>query len=173
DVAALDRLIPLVRAELHRRARRYMRRERRGHTLQTTALLHETYLRLIDARQVRFRDRGHFFAIAARLMRRILVDHARERGYQKRGGAARRVSFDEGLLLSPEPTLDVVALDAALAALEELDARKARVVELRFFGGLSVEETAEALEVSPETVRRDWRISKSWLLCRLDEAGGG
>ena len=169
DQAALDRLIPLVHAELHQRAGRYMRRERQGHTLQTTALIHETYLRLVDAQQVRWRNRAHFFAIAARLMRRILVDHARERGYQKRGGEARRVSLDEGLVLSPERGEDVVALDQALSALSELDPRKGRVVECRFFGGLSVEETAEALEVSSETVKRDWRLAKSWLLRRLDD----
>jgi RNA polymerase sigma-70 factor, ECF subfamily len=173
DAAALDRLIPLVYAELHRRARRYMRRERVGHTLQTTALVHEAYLKLIDAQGVRWQDRGHFFAIAARVMRRVLVDFARERGFQKRGGAARRVSFDETLALGEAPDTDVVALDEALGALAEIDSRKARVVELRFFGGLSIEETAEALEVSPETVRRDWRLAKSWLLRRLGEAEPG
>jgi RNA polymerase sigma-70 factor (ECF subfamily) len=170
DQAALDRLIPLVHAELYRRAKRYMGRERRGHTLQTTALIHEVYLRLVDAQQVRWQNRAHFFAIAARLMRRILVDHARERRYQKRGGEARRVTLDEGLVVSPERDYDLVALDDALSALGEVDLRKSRVVELRFFGGLSVEETAEALEVSPETVRRDWRLARSWLLRRLSES---
>ena len=164
DEAALDRLIPLVHAELYRRAKRYMRRERRGHTLQTTALIHETYLRLVDAQQVPWQNRAHFFAIAARLMRRVLVDHARERRYQKRGGDAQRVSLDEGLAIGPGQDEDLVALDEALSALGEVDPRKSRVVELRFFGGLSVEETAEALEVSPETVRRDWRLAKAWLL---------
>ncbi len=173
DPAALDRLIPLVQAELRRRATRYMRRERVGHTLQTTALVHEAYLRLVDAQGVRWQNRGHFFAIAARLMRQILVDFARERGYRKRGGGARRVSFDEVLALGQEPDTDIVALDEALRALAEVDDRKGRVVELRFFGGLSVEETAEALEVSPETVRRDWRLAKAWLLRRLTEAGPG
>jgi RNA polymerase sigma-70 factor (ECF subfamily) len=170
DQAALDRLIPLVHAELYRRAKRYMGRERRGHTLQTTALIHEVYLRLVDVQQVRWQNRAHFFAIAARLMRRILVDHARERRYQKRGGEARRVTLDEGLVVSPERDEDLVALDDALSALGEVDLRKSRVVELRFFGGLSVEETAEALEVSPETVRRDWRLARSWLLRRLSES---
>lgn len=171
DAGALDRLIPLVHAELHRRARRYMRRERVGHTLQTTALVHEAYLKLVDAQSVRWQNRGHFFAIAATVMRRILVDFARERGYQKRGGAARRVSFDEVLAIGEEPDTDILALDEALRALAEIDARKGRVVELRFFGGLTAEETAEALLVSPETVRRDWRLAKSWLLRRLGEAG--
>jgi RNA polymerase sigma-70 factor (ECF subfamily) len=171
DQAALDRLIPLVHAELYRRAKSYMRRERRGHTLQTTALIHETYLRLVDVRQVRWQNRSHFFAIAARLMRRILVDHARERSYQKRGGEARQVSLDENLVIGPERGEDLVALDEALSALAEVDPRKSRAVELRFFGGLSVEETAEALEVSPETVRRDWRLARAWLLRRLGELG--
>src|SRR5881397_567959 len=157
DQTALDRLIPPVHAELRRIARRYMRNERAGHTLQTTALIHEAYLRLIDAAQVRWQNRAHFFAIAARLMRQILVDFARERGYQKRGGGARKVSLDEAVL----------AVNEALSALDGIDARKSQVVELRFFGGLSVEETAEALKVSPETVRRDWRLARSWLLRRL------
>lgn len=169
DQAALDTLIPLVHADLHKRAERYMRRERRGHTLQATALIHETYLRLIDVQQVRWRNRAHFFAMAARLMRRILVDHARERRCQKRGGETRRVSLDEGLVLSPERGEDIVALDEALNALSEFDPRKGRVVECRFFGGLSGEETAEALDVSLETVKRDWRLAKSWLLRRLGE----
>jgi RNA polymerase sigma-70 factor (ECF subfamily) len=170
DQAALDRLIPLVHAELRARARRYMGRERRGHTLQTTALINETYLRLVDAQQVAWRNRSHFFAIAARLMRRILVDHARERRYVKRGGGARRVTFDEGLVLGRGRREDLVALDEVLSALGQLDPRKSAVVELRFFGGLSVEETAEALDVSPETVRRDWRLAKAWLLRRLGES---
>ncbi len=169
DRAALDRLIPLVHAELHGLAKRYMRRERAEHTLQTTALINEAYVRLINAQEVHWQNRAHFFAIAARLMRQILVDFARERGYQKRGGAARRVDFEEALLVSQGRDEDLVALDEALSALAEFDARKGRVVELRFFGGLSIEETAEALKVSPETVRRDWRLAKSWLLRRLTE----
>ena len=171
DRTALDRLIPLVHAELHRVAKRYMSRERAGHTLQTTALISEAYLRLIDAQEVRWQNRAHFFAIAARLMRQILVDFARDRGYQKRGGAARLVELDEALVVGRGRDENLVALDEALGALAEVDARKERVVELRFFGGLSVEETAEALKVSPETVRRDWRLAKSWLLRRLSEGG--
>ncbi len=163
DQAALERLIPLVHAELHLLAKRYMRQERAGHTLQTTALIHEAYLRLIDAQQVRWQNRAHFFAISARLMRQVLVDFARQRGYQKRGGAARRVSLDEALVVSQGRDDDLVALDEALSALAKIDERKSRVVELRFFGGLTEEEAAEALKVSPETVRRDWRLAKSWL----------
>jgi RNA polymerase sigma factor (TIGR02999 family) len=167
DDGALERLTPLVEAELRRLARGYMRRERRGHTLQTTALVNEAFLRLTDARRVRWQDRAHFLGISARLMRRVLVDHARSRGYQKRGGGARRVTLNEGLATAPEPALDVVALDRALSALAAVDARKGRVVELRYFGGLSVEETAEVLGVSPDTVKRDWRLAKLWLLREL------
>ena len=171
DASSLDRLIPVVYNELRRMAARYLRRERGDHTLQATALVHEAFLKLVDQRHVRWQNRAHFFAIAARLMRRVLVDHARERRYQKRGGDAQRVSLDEGLAIGPGQDEDLVALDEALSALGEVDPRKSRVVELRFFGGLSVEETAEALEVSPETVRRDWRLAKSWLLRRLGESG--
>jgi RNA polymerase sigma-70 factor, ECF subfamily len=146
-----------------------MRRERDGHTLQTTALVNEAYLRLVDLHRVRWQDRAHFFAMSARLMRRILVDHARSRRSVKRGGGARRVTFDEGLAVSAEPAADLVALDDALQALARIDARKSHVVELRYFGGLSVEETAEALHVSPETVMRDWRLAKAWLLRALTE----
>jgi RNA polymerase sigma factor (TIGR02999 family) len=148
-----------------------MRRERRGHTLQTTALVNEAFLRLTDARYVRWQDRAHFLGISARLMRPVLVDHARTRGYRKRGGGARRVTLSEGLVTSPEPALDVVALDRALEALEAVDVRKTRVIELRFFGGLSVEETAEVLHVSPDTVKRDWRLAKLWLLRQLEGEG--
>jgi len=164
DASALEQLIPLVHAELQRLARRQMLREREGHTLQTTALVNEAYLRLVDLSRIRWQDRAHFFAMSARLMRRILVDHARSRRYIKRGGDARRVPFDEGLTVSAEPAADLVALDDALQALARVDARKSQVVELRYFGGLSVEETAEALHVSPETVMRDWRLAKAWLL---------
>lgn len=170
DQAALGRLMPLVYDELRRLAQSYMRRERAGHTLQTTALINEAYLRLIDAGQVRLENRTHFFAVAARLMRQILVDFARARGYQKRGGGAQQVSLDEALAIGLARNEDLVALDEALTALAEVDERKARVVELRFFGGLTEGETAEALKVSPETVRRDWRLAKSWLLHKL---GGG
>ena len=168
---ALERLIPLVDADLRRLARRYMSRERRDHTLQTTALLNEAFLRLYGARRLRWRDRVHFRGICARLMRRVLVDHARSRRYQKRGGAVRRVALDEGIALSPEPAVDLLELDRALEALARIDARKSRVIELRFFGGLSVEETAEVLHVSSETVKRDWRLAKLWLLREL--AGSG
>jgi RNA polymerase sigma factor (TIGR02999 family) len=153
-----------MEAELRRLARGYMGRERRGHTLQTTALVNEAFVRLTDARQVRWQDRAHFLGISARLMRRVLVDHARRRGYHKREGGAQRVTLHEGLVTSADPAFDVVALDRALEALEKADARKSRIVELRFFGGLSVEETAEVLHVSPDTVKRDWRLAKLWLL---------
>ena len=171
DDDALEQLMPLVEAELRRLARAYMARERRGHTLQTTALVNEAFLRLTDARQVRWQDRAHFLGISARLMRRVLVDHARSRGYRKRGGGAERVTLHEGLVASPEPAVDVLALDLALEALAAVDARKGRVIELRFFGGLSVEETAEVLHVSPDTVKRDWRLAKLWLLRSLEGEG--
>ena len=141
--------------------------ERAGHSLQATALVNEAYLRLIHAQDVAWRDRAHFLAVAARVMRHILVDHARARHYQKRGGAAARVTLDEALLVTTEPDQDFVALDAALTALAAVDARKSRVVEMRFFGGLTVDETAEALQVSRDTVKRDWRIAKLWLLREL------
>jgi RNA polymerase sigma factor (TIGR02999 family) len=144
-----------------------MRRERTGHTLQTTALVNEAYIRLVDAQTVEWRDRAHFFGIAAKLMRRILVDFARSRGYQKRGGQHKMVALDESALISPEPEEDLVRLDDALNALAEFDARKAQVVELRYFGGLSVEETAEALKISGITVIRDWNMAKLWLLREL------
>jgi RNA polymerase sigma-70 factor, ECF subfamily len=171
DEAALAELMPLVHAELKRLARRCLRGERPGHPLQTTALVNEAFLRLVDARRVRWQNRAHFFAVSARLIRQILVDFARERGCQKRGGDARHVPFDETVAVSGEPDLDLAALDEALQALAALDARKGRVVELRFFGGLSVEEAAEVLQVSPETVRRDWRLAKAWLRRRLSEGG--
>jgi len=168
DDGALERLLPLVEAELRRLARGYMGRERKEHTLQTTALVNEAFLRLTDARQVRWQDRGHFLGISARLMRRVLVDHARTRGYLKRGGGAERVTLHEGLATSPDPALDLVALDRALEVLARVDARKSQIVELRFFGGLSVEETADVLHVSPDTVKRDWRLAKLLLLRELE-----
>jgi len=164
DEAAFDRLVPIVYAELRRTAARYMSNERTPHTLQATALVNEVYLRLVQIRRVGWRDRAHFFAMAARLMRRVLVDHARARGYQKRGGGARSLPLDEAVTVAPETSRDVIAIDAALAALESVDARKSRVVELRFFGGLSVDETAAVLNVSPQTVMRDWRLAKAWPL---------
>src|SRR5262245_1127374 len=167
DRSALDRLIPLVYAELRRLAHRYMGQERPGHTLQTTALVNEAYLRLIDASQVQWQNRAHFFGVSAQLMRRMLVDFARAHRNLKRGGEAQRVSLDEALLAPQETDADLVALDEALTALAAIDPRQARAVELRFFGGLSVEETAEVLQVSPETVHRDWRTAKAWLLREL------
>jgi len=169
DHEAFDRLIPIVHSELHRLARRYMRDERAGHLLQTTALVNEAYLRLIDARRAGWQNRAHFFGIAARLMRRIRVDFARERNYQKRSGATRRVALEEALAVSGERYSDVVALDEALDALAEVDERKSKVVEMRFFGGLTEREIAAALTVSRETVRRDWRLAKAWLLRWLSE----
>jgi RNA polymerase sigma-70 factor (ECF subfamily) len=168
DEGALAQLTPLVEAELRRLARQYMARERRGHTLQATALVNELFLRLTGARRVQWQDRAHFLGISARLMRRVLVDHARARGYRKRGGDAQRVTLNDHVGTSPELALDVVALDRALEALATVDARKSRVIELRFFGGLSVEETAEVLQVSPDTVKRDWRLAKLWLLRELE-----
>ena len=167
DKAALDKLMPLVYDELRRLARYYMRRERAGQTLQTTALVNEAYLRLVDQRNVRWQNRAHFFAIAAQLMRRILVDKARKRYNAKRGGNLRKVSLDGVAVLSGERDADLIALDEALRALAELDARQARVVELRYFGGLSDAETAEVLKVSVGTVRRDWTLARAWLLNEL------
>jgi RNA polymerase sigma-70 factor (ECF subfamily) len=161
--AALEELLPLVHQELRRLARRYMFGERPGHTLQATALVNEAYLRLVNSRQVNWQNRAHFFAISAQLMRRILVDYARARGYQKRGGGIPKVTLDEALMGLEEKGRDLVDLDDALKTLAGVDPRKSKVIELRFFGGLSVEETAEVLKVSPETVLRDWRLAKAWL----------
>lgn len=169
DRGALDRLMPAVQAELRRIAHRYMRRERAGHSLQTTALVNEAYLKLIHVHDVDWRDRAHFFAISARMIRRILVDHARARGYKKHGGGAQRVSFEEDLAVSPEAGPELARLDEALTALSAHDARKAHVVELRFFGGLSVEETANVLHVSKQTVLRDWSLAKVWLARSLSQ----
>jgi RNA polymerase sigma-70 factor (ECF subfamily) len=163
EQTALGRLMPLVYRDLHLRARRCMAGERVEHS-QTTALIHEAYLRLVGPSPADWENRGHFFAVAARVMRRILVDHARARRAQKRGGAGSPVTFDEQLVVAGGPDRDLVSLDNALQALARLDERKARVVEMRFFGGLSVEETAEILEVSPQTVLRDWKLAKVWLL---------
>ena len=170
DQAALEQLIPLVHDELRRLARRHMAHERIGHTLQPTALVNEAFVRLIDVRQVKWQDRAHFFAMSSRLMRRVLVDFARSKGYQKRGGGAQKVSFDEALVVTSEPGQDLVGLDDALTALAAFDARKAQVVEMRFFGGLSVAETAEALNVSVDTVMRDWKLAKAWLLRELKQS---
>jgi RNA polymerase sigma-70 factor (ECF subfamily) len=164
DQAAFDALMPLVHDELHQIARRQMAGERAGHTLQATALVNEAYLRLIEVNRMHWQNRAHFFAMAARVMRRILVNAAHARGYQKRGGGAARVTLDEALAVSPATAPDVVALDDALTKLAMTEPRKAQVVELRFFGGLTVEETAEALHVSGVTVMRDWQFAKLWLL---------
>jgi RNA polymerase sigma-70 factor, ECF subfamily len=166
DRSAFDRLVPLVHHELRRLARRQMGRERPGHTLQTTALVNEAYLRLIDITRTRWQDRSHFFAMSANLMRRILVEHARSRRSLKRGGAVRKVTFDEAL--DAAGPIDFVALDDALQALEAIDRRKSQVVEMRFFGGLTVQETALALGVSERTVMNDWTFAKVWLLRELD-----
>jgi RNA polymerase sigma-70 factor, ECF subfamily len=173
DDGALERLTTVVEDELHRMAHRWMSRERPGHTLQTTALVNEVYLRLVDVQAVNWQDRAHFFAISARLMRRILTDFARSRNYQKRGAGAVQVSLDEGLLLAPEKDADIMALDAALTQLAVFYPRQSRVVELRFFGGLEVEEAAEALKVSPVTVKRDWRFAKAWLLRAMRGVASG
>jgi len=169
DEAALQTLIPLVYEELHRIARRYMGREREGHTLQTSALVNEAYLRLVDWKNVEWQNRAHFFAASAQLMRRILVDFARNRRYLKRGGGALQVSLAEAEGISLERGTDLLALDDALNSLAAMDQRKSQVVEMRFFGGLSVEETAEVLKVSVETVMRDWKLAKVWLLRELDK----
>ncbi len=163
DRAALDELIPAVYGELRRMADRYLRHERPDHSLQPTALVHEAYLRLIDQRQVEWQNRAHFFGVAAQMMRRILVDHAKACGREKRGGGAHKIPLDEAMNLTEQESADLVALDDAMKRLEEIDPRKSRVVELRYFGGLSVEETAEILAVSRKTVMRDWNLAKAWL----------
>lgn len=170
DAGALDRLIPLVYAELRRMAHRYMRDERPDHPLQTTALVHEAYLRLIDVNRMDWQSRNQFYAVSARMMRRILVEQARRRNAEKRGGDPSRVAFDEALVPAPAKGTDVLALEEALVRLEALDERKARVVEMRCFGGLSVREAADVLQVSEETVFRDWRMAKLWLSRELSSA---
>jgi RNA polymerase sigma-70 factor (ECF subfamily) len=172
DEQALDRLLPVLYEELRRTARAYMRRERSGHTLQTTALVNEVFLRLVDMHQVQWHDRIHFLTMAAQLMRRILVDHARRHGYRKRGGGDRPVPLDDLAIVSPGWNSHFVAVDDALNALAKRDARKAKVVEMRFFGGLSVEESAAALNVSTQTVLRDWSLAKAWLRREMTDPGG-
>ena len=176
DAAALDQLVPVVYQKLRRLARHHMAGQRPGHTLQATALVNEAYMRLVDCEQVNWKDRAHFFAISARMMRRVLVEFARSRQYQKRGAGARKTSLDEGVIASPQRGQDLVALDDALQALAAEYPRQAQVVELRFFGGLSVEETAEVLHVSAITVMRDWQLAKVWLareLKKQDSNAGG
>jgi RNA polymerase sigma factor (TIGR02999 family) len=163
DTAALDKLTPLIYAELRRLAHHYMSRERPGHTLQTTALVNEAYLRLVDRKNVHWQNRAHFFAIAAESMRCILVDHARGLAYAKRGGGARKIALDEAMTVSQERAAEVVAVDEALKGLAALDPQQSRIVELRFFGGLTIEETAEVLHLSPATIKREWSTAKAWL----------
>jgi RNA polymerase sigma-70 factor, ECF subfamily len=170
DEGALEALMPVVYDELHRMARAYMNRQRVGHTLQTTALVNEAYLRLIDSSQVQWQNRAHFFAVSAQLMRRILVDFARAKGNQKRGGSAERVSLERALEFSVDKSADLVALDDALKTLAEMDARQAEVVELRYFGGLNEEEVAEVLKTSARTVRRDWSLARAWLYRELSKS---
>jgi RNA polymerase sigma-70 factor (ECF subfamily) len=172
DAEALERLVALVYGELRRQAARYLRRERQNHTLQPTALVHEAYLRLADQRDVEWQNRAHFFAISAQIMRRILVDHARGRGRGKRGGGLAPVLLDDALAIAEARDLDLVALDDALSALARLDERQSRIVEMRFFAGLEVEEVAEALGVSPTTVKRDWSLARAWLRRELLRGGG-
>ncbi len=169
DDLALEKLMPLVYGELHRLARNYMSGEHAGHVLQTTALVNEAYLRLIDSSRVQWQNRAHFFAVSCQLMRRVLVDVARARNYQKRGGGALQITLNEIVGGSTERSVDLVALDDALTSLAATDERSSRVVELRFFGGLSIEETAEALKISPETVKRDWNWAKAWLLREISK----
>jgi RNA polymerase sigma factor (TIGR02999 family) len=169
DEAALEQLIPLVHAELRRLAARYMAREHRGHTLQTSALINEAYLRLVDTRGVRWQNRAHFFAVSAQMMRRILVDFARARGNRKRGGGVERVSLDEAIVAAPERSRDLLELNEALERLAALSPRQSRVVELRYFGGLTEEEMAEVLSVSSRTVRHDWGLARAWLYRELTQ----
>jgi RNA polymerase sigma-70 factor, ECF subfamily len=169
---ALEHLFPLVYEELRRLAQRYMSRERPGHTLQTTAVVHEAYLRLIDQKHVQWQNRAHFFAIAAQMMRRILITHAQSHAYAKRGGGAIKVSLDEAAVLSPARAGELIALDDALKGLAVIDVRRSQVVELRFFGGLSNEEIAEVLKISPNTVMRDWNVAKAWLYREMNKEQG-
>jgi RNA polymerase sigma factor (TIGR02999 family) len=171
DQLALEKLMPLVYAELHRLAKRYMGHEQAGHSLQTSALVNEAYLRLVDAHGVRWQNRAHFFAVSAQIMRRILVDFARARQNLKRGGGALQVTLDEGLVVSPESGADLLALDEALEKLAALNPRQSKVVELRYFGGLKEEEVAEALNVSPRTIRHDWSVARAWLYRELRHGG--
>ena len=170
DQEALDRLMPLVYEELRRMANYYMRNERKGHTLQTSALVNEAYLRLVDHENIEWQNRSHFFGLAAQAMRRILVDHARSRNYQKRGGAAQQVSLDEAATLAEDRAAELIALDDALQELAKLDPRKSQIVEMRYFGGLTGEEVAEALSISTATVSRDWETAKAWLLRELSKS---
>jgi RNA polymerase sigma factor (TIGR02999 family) len=167
--SALDELYPLVYDELHRLARRYMSRERKGHTLQTTALINEAYVRLVDQRNVHWANRSHFFAISAQIMRRILIDHARRHAYAKRGGGAQQVSLEEVAAITPDPGRELMRLDEALKSLAEMDPRRSQVVEMRYFGGLNNDEIAGVLKISANTVTRDWNMARAWLYNQLSE----
>jgi RNA polymerase sigma-70 factor (ECF subfamily) len=169
--SALDDLYPLVYDELHRLARRYMSRERKGHTLQTTALINEAYVRLVDQKNVQWANRSHFFAISAQIMRRILIDHARRHQYAKRGGGARQVSLEEAATVVPDQSEELLRLDEALKSLAEMDPRRSQVVELRYFGGLNNEEIAGVLHISENTVTRDWNMARAWLHQQLTGSG--
>jgi RNA polymerase sigma factor (TIGR02999 family) len=172
DQAALNKLLPLVHEELRRLAHHYMRGESPNHTLQTSALVNEAYVRLVDQRDVRWQNRAHFFGVAAQVMRHILIDHARTQLRLKRGGDAQQVPFDEAIVMAPERADELIALDEALTQLEVADPRRSKVVELRYFGGLSIEETAEVLNVNPTTISRDWRWARAWLYRAVTSSGG-
>jgi len=169
DKAALNKLMPLIYDELRQLARHYMSRERAGHTLQTTALVNEAYVRLVNRKGVHWQNRAHFFAIAAQLMRSILVDHARSHAYAKRGGGARKIALDDAMVISQQRAAEVVALDDALKRLAEIDPLQSRLVEMKFFGGLTIEETAEVLGLSPATIKREWSTAKAWLYHELSK----
>ena len=173
DKAALDELMPVIHSELRRMARRYMARERSGHTLQTTALINEAYLRLVDQQGVEWQDRAHFFAVSAQIMRHILVDHARKYQSDKRGAGAQKVPLDEVIIANQQRAAELVTLDQALDDLATLDPRQSQIVELRFFGGLTVEETAEVMKIAPITVMREWRTAKAWLRDKCSDLGAG
>jgi len=169
DKAALDKLTPLIYDELHRLANSYMRKQSPGHTLQATALVNEIYIKLINTKNVSWKDRAHFFAVAAQAMRQILIDHARSHKYAKRGGGAHKVELDEVAVVAQEQAAILIALDDALRSLSDIDQRKSQIVELRFFGGLSIEETAEVMKISTPTVEREWRLAKAWLYRELSQ----
>lgn len=173
DKAALDEVMPVIHSELRRMARRYMARERSGHTLQTTALINEAYLRLVDQQGVEWQDRAHFFAVSAQVMRHILVDHARKYQSEKRGAGVQKIPLDDVVVANQQRAAELVALDEALDALAAVDPRQSQIVELRFFGGLTVEETAEVMKIAPITVMREWRTAKAWLRNKCSDLGAG
>ena len=173
DAQALNQLMPLVYNELHRIAGRYLRNERPNHTLQTTALINEAYVRIVDGKSVKWQDRAHFFGVAAQIMRHILVDHARSSRSAKRGGGVQKLTLDEAVAGSQERNLDLVALNDSLNSLAQIDPQQSRIIELRFFGGLTIEETAEVMSISPATVKRDWNMAKAWLYGEINRGGLG